>query len=73
MIHSSRTDYLAPVRSAFRACCGPVDPSGWDRLVRSVERRGMGRIRVPVVVTCEESTVARFEGAYVALAPGPDI
>lgn len=69
VIQSGATEYLHPVHTSFRATCHGVDEGEWRRLVRTLERSGMGRARVHVDVEAEGEVVARFEGAYVALRP----
>jgi thioesterase domain-containing protein len=68
VIRSSSVTYDAPIHGTFRAECGPPEPARWSRLVRALERRGKGRIRIPVQVTAGPVAVATFEGVYVALA-----
>ncbi len=69
VIQSGATEYLLPVHTGFRATCHGVDEAEWRRLVRTLERSGMGRARVHVEVEAEGEVVVRFEGAYVALRP----
>lgn len=69
VIQSGATEYLHPVHTGFRATCSGVDEGEWRRLVRTLDRSGMGRARVHVEVEADGEVVARFEGAYVALRP----
>lgn len=72
VIHSSRVRYDTPIHGAFRATCGPLDPHGWARLLRALDRRGRGRIRVPVEIVAAGEPAGAFEGVYVALAGSGD-
>lgn len=68
VIQRSSIEYLSPVRTRFRAICEGVDEHGWSRLLRALDRRGMGRVRVSVHVEADGLVAARFEGAYVAIS-----
>lgn len=67
VIQSGTTDYVLPVRDAFRAVCDGIEDAQWDRLRRSFDRAGKGRAVVDVRVEVGGRRVARFEGAYVAI------
>jgi len=67
VIQRSSVRYDAPIISTFRAVCDPIPVAAWDRLLRSLERRGKGRVHVGVRIEADDAVVARFEGAYVAL------
>ena len=70
VIQWGSTEYLHPVSSDFTATCDGMDDTEWRRLTRTLDRRGMGRARVEVEVevTAGGRVVARFQGAFVALA-----
>lgn len=67
VIQSGTTDYVLPVRGAFRAVCDGIEPAQWLRLKRAFDRSGKGRAVVEVRVEVDGRSVARFEGAYVAI------
>jgi len=73
VIQRSSIEYITPVRTRFRAICEGVDERGWNRLLRALDRRGMGRARVAVRVEAAGVVVARFEGAYVAISSDEDV
>ena len=68
VIRESGVRYDAPVRGAFQARCAAPLPEAWDRFVRSVRRRGKGRIQVDVRLTSDGEAVGEYAGTYVALA-----
>lgn len=68
VIRSSEIRYDAPIHGPFRAVCSAPDPADWARMLRALDRRGRGRIVVPVEVVAGGAVVGTFEGAYVALA-----
>lgn len=67
VIQSGTTDYVFPVRGAFSAVCDGLDAEQWSRLRRAFDRSGKGRAMVEVRVQVDGRSVARFEGAYVAI------
>lgn len=68
VIQKTSVHYEAPIHGAFRARCGPLDPHGWERCLRALERHGRGRIRVPIEVVADGVVACHAEGLYVALA-----
>ena len=68
VIQTSSVRFDAPIEGPFLASCGPVDPDGWARLCRALERRGRGRIKIQVEIRAAGELAGVFEGAYVALA-----
>lgn len=72
VIQRGATEYRLPIQGTFVAtCASPGDPT-WDRFIRALGRRGQARVELEVVVTSEDSVVASFSGAYVAIAGQPD-
>jgi thioesterase domain-containing protein len=67
VIQRSSVSYEAPIVSSFQAICEPIPESSWDRLIRSLDRRGRRRVHLDVRIEADGSVVARFRGAYVAL------
>lgn len=72
VIQSGTTDYVLPVRKRFRAVCDGIEPHQWRRLRRTFDRTGKGRAIVEVRIEVDGSSVARFEGSYVAIRSTPD-
>lgn len=68
VIHQSSVRFDVPIESAFRA--QPLRPTkeAWDRMCRSLERYGRGRVAIRVEVRVGDSLVALLEGSYVAIA-----
>jgi thioesterase domain-containing protein len=67
VIQRSTLDYVAPIESAFTAVCDAPDPAAWARFVRTLERRGRGRIGIHARVEVGGHAAASFQGAYVAM------
>ncbi len=67
VIQESRVRYEKPVRGPFQARCTAPADDVWDRFVRTVVRRGKGRIQVDVELTSDGCRVAGYTGTYVAL------
>jgi len=67
VIRESGVRYDAPVRGPFQARCAAPSPEAWDRFVRAVQRRGKGRVRVEIELTCNGRNVGTCRGTYVAL------
>ena len=44
-----------------------IEPDAWAIFVRALERKGRARITVSSVLECDGSTVASFDGTFVAL------
>lgn len=69
VIQRQVVDYLLPIDAEFTAECAAPAASDWYRFTRTLGLRGRGRIDLSVSVICREQLAARFQGAYVALAP----
>jgi thioesterase domain-containing protein len=67
VIQRSALDYIAPIQGAFTAVCDAPDPAAWARFMRTLDRRGRGRIGVAARVEVGGHPAASFEGAYVAM------
>lgn len=68
VIQHGSIHYDAPITGSFRAICPAVETATWERFVRTVERRGRGRIRVDVTVEAGGVAAARFRCAYVTFS-----
>ncbi len=68
VIQRNQVEYEAPANESLWAVCEPVADAAWSKLVRGVERRGLGRVEVPVSVYSGDLRIASFKGTYVAQA-----
>ena len=65
VIQRSRMEYLEPAAAEVDAeCLAPV-PEQWQRMLRTVERRGRGRIEIEVVLRAEGAVIGSFKGSFV--------
>lgn len=67
VIQRNEMEYLRPIEDRFTATCTAPAPEAWDRLLRTLKGRGMGRVEVRATLECGEVEVGRFSGQYVAL------
>lgn len=67
VIQRNAMSYQAPMHGGFTAVCTLADDSAWRRFVRTIERRGRGRITVGACLLAEGRRTAAFEGDFVAL------
>jgi len=70
VIQRSATEFVHPGRSAVEAVCGGAGEGRWRRFLRSYRRFGKGRLELESEVRVDGTTVARMEGAFVALEAG---
>jgi thioesterase domain-containing protein len=79
VIQRSSMEYLEPAAAEVEAeCLAPAD-SEWERLLRTVRRRGMGRIELAVELRAgppregegRGAVVGSFRGTFVALTEAP--
>jgi thioesterase domain-containing protein len=68
VIQRSSMEYLEPAAAEVEAECLAPEPDAWDRLLRTVRRRGIGRIELKVDLRAEGAVVGSFEGSFVALS-----
>jgi thioesterase domain-containing protein len=67
MVQSGATQYLYPITTAFTAIAQPPEDEALARFIRTLARRGVGRLALTVTVEDASGRVcARFEGEYVA-------
>lgn len=67
VIQRNVMSYEEPIHGDFSAVCTLVDDTAWQRFLRTVERRGRGRITMNAHLMFEGRRVASFEGDFVAL------
>ena len=67
VIQRSRMEYLEPAAAEVEAKCLAPVPEQWDRMLRTVQRRGRGRIELEVVLRAEGAVIGSFKGSFVVL------
>ena len=67
VIRESGVRYDEPVRGPFQALCPAPPADAWERFVRTLRRRGKGRIRVDVQLSSDGQPVGSYAGTYVAV------
>jgi len=67
VIQRNVMSYEEPIHGDFTAVCTLADDPAWQRFIRTVERRGRGRITMNAHLLFEGRQVASFEGDFVAL------
>ena len=71
VIQRNSMSYDAAIFGAFTARSSVAEPSEWRRFVRTLERKGRGRISVSSALEHAGKVVGHLEGEFVALA-APD-
>jgi thioesterase domain-containing protein len=67
VIQRSSMEYLEPAAAEVEAECASPPLAEWERLVRTVKRRGKGRIELAVELRAAGCVVGSFQGSFVAL------
>lgn len=70
VIQDSTVHYFRPVTGDFTARCKPPSATAIERLVKSVAKKGRGRIELDVTIADASGDAVRFHGRYVAIAEG---
>jgi len=70
VIQDSAVHYFRPVTGDFTATCKPPSAHAVDRLVKSVAKKGRGRIELDVTIADASGDAVRFHGRYVAMTEG---
>jgi len=68
VIQRNVMSYEEPIHGDFSAVCTLIDDSAWQRFLKTLERRGRGRITMNAHLLFDGRQVASFEGDFVALA-----
>jgi thioesterase domain-containing protein len=71
VIQRNEMNFERPIAAGFTASAAIADAETWSRFVATLRRRGRGRVRVAVELTCNGERVATFEGEFVAVAVAP--
>jgi thioesterase domain-containing protein len=67
VIQRNAMSYEEPIHGDFTAVCTLIDDSGWQRFLKTLERRGRARITMNAHLLFEGRQAASFEGDFVAL------
>lgn len=70
VIQDSTVHYFRPVTGDFTARCKPPSAHAVERLVKSVAKKGRGRIELDVTVADASGDAVRFQGRFVAITEG---
>jgi len=66
VIQRNVMSYEEPIRGDFSALCTLTDDDAWQRFLRTLARRGRGRITMNAHLRFDERQVGSFEGDFVA-------
>lgn len=67
VIQSNSVEYLRPIDTAFQAHCFAPPQQSWERFIKTIAKRGKGRMTLNSEIHSEDLLAARFQGRYVAL------
>jgi thioesterase domain-containing protein len=67
VIQRNVMSYEEPIHGDFSAVCTLMDDAAWQRFIKTVERRGRGRITLHSHLRFDGRQVASFEGDFVAM------
>ncbi|MEJ1966311.1 MAG: YiiD C-terminal domain-containing protein [Gammaproteobacteria bacterium] len=67
VIQRNAMSYDEPIQGDFTAICTLIDDTAWLRFLKTLERRGRGRITMNARLVFDERQVASFEGDFVAM------
>lgn len=70
VIQRSTMEYLAPIRSDYDAICRRPSHDDWQRFTQAFERRGRGRLKLRVDVSCAGEPAGQLTGEFVAMVSG---
>jgi thioesterase domain-containing protein len=67
VIAESKTDYLAPVNSDFKAESFEPDTKDWDHFIKIFQKRGKARISLHAKIFQEGMLCVDYSGIFVAI------
>lgn len=67
VIQKSEIDYISPVIGDFTAECLPPSEGEWNQFVKSLEKKGKGRLHLSAKITENGMLAVIFHGIFVAL------
>ena len=65
VIQRNTMEYSKPVLGRFQATCTLDSNSRWDRFIKSLERKAIGRIHLTSMLSCSTGISGKFEGSFV--------
>ncbi|MDA0768179.1 MAG: YiiD C-terminal domain-containing protein [Verrucomicrobia bacterium] len=69
VIQNNSMAYNEPIDSDFAAISPGPDRDQWQHFLKSLQRKGIGRIKLRSTIFAAGSPAAQFEGTFVAIAP----
>ena len=67
VIQRNAMSYEEPIHGDFSAVCTLIDDTAWQRFLKTLERRGRGRVTMNAHLLFQGRQVASFVGDFVAL------
>lgn len=65
VIQRNTMEYSKPILDQFQATCTLDSSTRWGRLIKSLERKAIGRIQLTSSLTCNGEPAGKFEGSFV--------
>lgn len=72
VIQRNTTEHDLPIEGDFTARSHLRDPDAWPRFLKTLEKRGRARLKVHAILEYQGAVAGQFEGAFVAVIPGPN-
>jgi thioesterase domain-containing protein len=67
VIQRNVMSFEEPIHGDFSAVCTLMDDAAWQRFLKTIDRRGRGRITMNAHLRFDDRQVASFEGDFVAM------
>jgi thioesterase domain-containing protein len=65
VIQRNSMEYTKPVLDQFQATCILDSEARWNGLIKSLERKAIGRIQLTSQFACGNELAGQFEGSFV--------
>lgn len=65
VIQRNQMEYTKPILGAFQAECQPPAEPEWHRLLKSLDRKGIGRIHLSSTLRSDREDAGHFSGTFV--------
>lgn len=72
VIQRNTMQFIQPITGAFTAKAGLAQPEKWPQFIRTLQRRGKGRVTAKVELEQDGQLVGEFRGEFVALKKACD-